>query len=310
MTEKYIVIVNPNAGNKRGQKDWPVIESFLKKYKINYTASFTEKEGHARTICSEQIILGERNFIVVGGDGTLNEVLNGIYSDNNSNINDVVLANIPVGTGNDWCRTYNIKNDIEKAIKIIIKRNIFRQDVGKVSSIVDNKEEIRYFMNVAGMGFDAFVADKTNDKKKEGKGSALIYLYTLFISLFKFKSTIVKIKTPDKNYNDVVFSMSFGIGKYNGGGMMQLPNAVPNDGLLDVTIINKLNKLEVLANIRKLFDGSIIYHPKVETFQSNIIEIESNPHISLEVDGEICGSTPVKIEIIHKGLSVIVPDDF
>ena len=102
--------------------------------------------------------------------------------------------------------------------------------------------------------------------------------------------------------------MSFGIGKYNGGGMMQLPNAIPNDGIFDITIIKKMNKIEVLSNIKKLYDGSIIYHPKVIATKASKIEIQSEPEIFLELDGERCGSTPVRMEIINKALSVIVPE--
>ena len=166
MSVKYVVIVNPNAGNKRGEKDWPLIETCLKKYNINYEAEFTQGQGHAGEICTNKIKEGFKYFLVVGGDGTLNEVLNGIFCCN-INYNDIVLGNIPVGTGNDWCRTYKIPNDIEKSVEIISKKHVFKQDVGRAFYIKDGKEESRYFMNVAGMGFDAFVAFQTNQKKEE-----------------------------------------------------------------------------------------------------------------------------------------------
>ena len=307
MSDKYIVILNPNAGNGRGNKDWHLIESQLKQFNINYECLRTQGSGHAGLICAEQIRSGNKNFIVVGGDGTLNEVLNGIYSLNDINFSEIVLSNIPVGTGNDWCRTYNIPNDYRENAEIISKRNIFYQDIGKATYMVDGKSESKYFMNVAGMGFDAFVAFQTNKKKEEGKGSALIYLYTLMISLFKYKSTRVTIRTGNTILDDLIFSIGIGIGKYNGGGMMQLPNAIPNDGMFDVTIIKKMNKMEVISNIKKLYDGSIIYHPKVSVLSAKEIFIDSEPPVSLEVDGEKCGSTPIKLEIFQQVLPVIVP---
>ena len=162
-------------------------------------------------------------------------------------------------------------------------------------------------MNVAGCGFDAFVANRTNEKKDMGKGSALVYLYTLFISLFNYKSTNVTLEIDNTNYSEIVFSISIGIGKYNGGGMMQLPNAIPNDGLFDLTIIRKMSKIEILKNIKKLYNGTIINHSKVDTFKANKMKIMSEPGIPLEVDGERCGTTPFTFETITKALGVLVP---
>ncbi len=308
MNNEYFVIINPNAGNGRGKADWPAIKEMLSNQGLAFKSMFTKAVNHARETCIDKINEGQRRFIVVGGDGTLNEVVNGIFSQDSVPPNKFVLGNIPVGTGNDWCRTYNIPNNLAAAVKIISNQNIFHQDIGKVSYMKNGNLESRYFLNVAGCGFDAFVANRTNEKKEMGKGSALVYLYTLFVSLFNYKSTNITIEFEKSKYSELVFSISLGIGRYNGGGMMQLPDAIPNDGLFDLTIIKKMSKIEVLKNIKKLYNGTIVTHPKVDTFKANKVIIKSIPDISLEVDGERCGNSPFVFETINKGLGVLVPE--
>ena len=312
MGTEFLVIINPNSGNGRGKEDWSKIKQLLNNHNISFSGIFTEKANHAFHICIDKIKSGTRNFIVVGGDGTMNEVVNGIFSQNEVPYNEIILGNIPVGTANDWCRTYNIPNDLSAAVEIIANNNIFHQDIGKATYFIKDdtdkfKHESRYFLNVAGGGFDAFVANRTNEKKKTGKTSPLIYLYTLLASLFNYKSTHITMMIDNFEYSDIVFSFSLGICKYNGGGMLQLPNAIPNDGLFDITIIKKMSKLEIIRNIRRLYNGSIIQHPKVDTFAAGKVFIKSEPDILLEVDGEICGTTDFMFESINKALGVIVP---
>jgi len=308
MEKEFLVIINPNSGNGKGKEDWHIIKKLLNNHNISFSEIYTKTPNHAFNICIEKIKSGTRKFIVVGGDGTLNEVVNGIFSQKEIPSNEIILGNIPVGTANDWCRTYKIPNDLSAAVEIIAKGNIFHQDIGKATYMLNGESENRYFLNVAGGGFDAFVANSTNEKKKAGKTSPLIYLYTLLASLFNYKSTHVTMMIDNFEYSEIVFSFSLGICKYNGGGMMQLPNAIPNDGLFDITVIKKMSKLEIIKNIRRLYNGSIIQHPRVDTFVAGKVFIKSKPEIMLEVDGEMCGTTEFMFESINRALAVIVPD--
>ncbi|MEA3446088.1 MAG: diacylglycerol kinase family protein [Bacteroidota bacterium] len=307
MENKYTIIINPAAGSGLGKKNWDNVRSLLKSKGISYTAYFTNDYESTINYCHEQIDLGARDFIVIGGDGTMNEIANSIFSQSDVDAKDFSLSVIPVGTGNDWCRTFKIPFDYKKAIEIISKGNFMYQDVGKVSFYVGNEKHSRYFVNVAGMGFDAFVAYKTNLKAGKGRGSAFSYLWNLLRSLFQYRSTDTNIRFDGEKFANMVFSISIGIGKYNGGGMMQCPNAVPNDGLFDITIINKMNKLEIIRNIKRLYDGSHIDHPKIDSFRSRKIKLESEPPIKIEVDGEVCGNSPFEFEIVPQGLKIGVP---
>ncbi|MEZ5198598.1 MAG: diacylglycerol kinase family lipid kinase [Bacteroidales bacterium] len=306
--DNWMVIVNPNAGIGRGKKDWEQIKDLLLKKDVNFDTQFTTHKEHAIAITTRFIKKGYRKFIVVGGDGTLNEVVNGIFFQKNVATVEFTIGMIPIGTGNDWCRTFNIPFDYEKAIGIIDKAMTFVQDVGKVNYYSSTTAKRRYFVNVAGIGYDAVVAAKTNKDKELGRGGPLTYLKNLFTSLlfFKHSETEITIDGQPEIRKSKTFSLSVGICKYNGGGMKQLPNAIPDDGLLDMTHIKKLGKFTVLKEVKNLYDGSFINHPKVETLTGHSFHIESNPAITLEADGESLGHSPFTFEIIPGSLTVIM----
>lgn len=305
---QWMAIINPNAGIGRGKKDWELINQLLIKNDISFDTQFTKHKEHAIALTTKFIKKGYRKFLVVGGDGTLNEVINGIFFQKNIPTQEFTIGMIPIGTGNDWCRTFHIPFDYEKAIGVIKKGGTIYQDVGKVNYFNSKNPKRRYFVNVAGIGYDAVVAAKTNKDKEMGKGGALTYLKNLFTSLlfFKHSETEITIDGQPEIRKNKTFSLSVGICKYNGGGMKQLPNAIPDDGLLDMTHIKKLGKFTVLKEVKNLYDGSFVKHPKVETLTGKFFYIISNPIITLEADGESLGHSPFTFEIIPKSLQVVV----
>ena len=304
--DKWLMIVNPNAGVKKGSKDWPKILEILNREGVAFDFRLTESRGHAIHIASEGVANGYRNLCVVGGDGTLNEVLNGIMNCSGINPADITLGMIPVGTGNDWCRMFSIPFDYLKAIHILERKKTFMQDAGKVTYYHEEEKRVRYFMNVTGMGYDALVAKKTNILKEKGLGGPLTYMYFVFASLFQFKFMDVVIDVDGANaFRGELFSMNVGICKFNGGGMMQVPFAIPDDGLLDVTLIKKTSKWMVVRYARKLFDGSLVNLPMVETYKGENIRIRSTGKIYLETDGESLGHTPFVFEILPRRLKIV-----
>ena len=306
--DEWMVIVNPNAGVRKGEKDWGKIYDLLYKSGLKFDSVFTKHKEHAIALTTKFIKKGYRKFLVVGGDGTLNEVVNGIFFQKNVPTDEFLMAMMPVGTGNDWCRMFNIPFNYRKAIKAVKQGETLIQDVGKVSYFISSTPKRRYFVNVAGMGYDAVVAAKTNKDKEHGKGGVLTYLKNLFTSLlfYKHTNTEIIIDNNGKSHKSKTFSLSVGICKYNGGGMKQLPNAIPDDGLFDITLIKKLGKFTVLKQVKNLYDGSFINHPKVRTYRGASIQIESDPPINLEVDGESLGHSPFQFEIIPGSLRVVV----
>lgn len=303
--KNWIVIANPNAGAGKGWIDWPKIESLLNSYGFSFRHEFTLKRLHAIVLTRKYITAGYRKFIVVGGDGTMNEVINGIFSQNHVETSNIILGMIPVGTGNDWGRMFGISQNYEDAIRTIQASNTFIQDAGKVIFQKNQKTHHRYFVNIAGLGFDALVVKKTNRSKENGKTNPLIYKYNIFTSLFSFKTPRATIEVDGKAVINDVFNVSVGICKYNGGGMMPLPDAKADDGLFDLTVIKKIARWDVIRSIKQLYDGSIVKHKKVVTYQGKNIKISSNTNIFVETDGESLGHTPMVFEIIPKSICVL-----
>jgi YegS/Rv2252/BmrU family lipid kinase len=305
--DKWLIIVNPNAGVRKGAKDWPVISGLLNEADVAHLCVLTEHRNHANQLVGEFIGEGYRKIAVVGGDGTMNEVVNGIFMQNHVSPAEIHLGMIPVGTGNDWCRTFGIPFDYKAAIQILKKEKIFLQDVGKISYYRQNDPQLRYFINIAGMGYDALVAKKTNLLKEKGKGGPFAYFYFVFASLFQYKFIEAVIDIDDQQvFKGEIFSMNIGICKYNGGGMMQVPFAVPDDGLYDVTLIKKAPKWMVIRHASKLYDGTLVKLPFVSTFRGKIIRIRSTGKIYLEADGESLGHSPFVYEMLPMSLNVVV----
>jgi YegS/Rv2252/BmrU family lipid kinase len=311
INENWLVVINPNAGSRKGEKDWPKIAELLDEYGFKYKTVFTENRNHAIDLTASALNEGFRKIIAVGGDGTMNEVVNGIFRQKACSSNEVIIGMIPVGTGNDWGRTYEMPKKYRKAIKVIMKDYRFTQDVGHVSYYDQDEKQERYFVNVSGMGYDALVALKTNRMKDKGKGGTMAYMMNIFTGLFQYKNTHFDIDVDGKHvFSGKVLSMNLGICKYNGGGLMQVPNAIPDDGLLDVTIIKGISKFAIVRNIAKLYDGSFIKLKFVDTFRGSNCRIVSRPKgvALLEADGESLGHSPLDFSVLPKTLNLIIPE--
>lgn len=309
LKNRWLVIVNPNAGRRKVERDWKEIASSLEKEGFLFDHYMTDRKLHALQLAKENIEKGYQKIIVVGGDGTINEVVNGIFLQQRLSSSEITLGMITIGTGNDWGRMYKIPNKYKKTIKIIKKGKTVIQDAGYVNYQLDGTSYKRYFVNMAGMGYDALVAQKTNQMKEKGKGGPFAYIYNLIAGLYQYKNTFLEIIIDDKKvFEGKVFSLSLGICKYNGGGMMQLPFAIPDDGIFDVTIVKKTTKFRVIKNIKNLYDGSFTDLPEVELFKGKKISIISHPRnsIFLETDGESLGHSPLEFNIIPKCIQVIV----
>jgi YegS/Rv2252/BmrU family lipid kinase len=304
-TDEWMVIVNPNAGSGRGKKDWGSISALLAKYGISYKSVFTECPKHAIQLAHDSILEGYRSFIVVGGDGTLNEVVNGVFSQSVCPPVEIVLAMIAVGTGNDWGKMFSIPHSYEESVKVIRNRKVRPQDVGIVEYADGEKQEKRHFLNIAGMGFDALVVQRTNRQKETGKNGKAIYFINLLRSLMIYKPAHIELNIDGQKISRDFFTISVGIGRYSGGGMLQTPHAIPDDGLFDITVIKKIGKGDIILSLKKLYDGSILKHHKIEGYKAREIRIESNPVIYVEADGETLGNSPSCFRILPRSIGIV-----
>ena len=296
------------AGGGKTKKDWPLIAQILQREGIRYEPYFTDRRLHASIIARNKIKEGYSKIIVVGGDGTMNEVINGVFAQKRILTTEVMLGMISVGTGNDWAKTFNIPSDYEGAVRTIKEQKTFIQDAGLVNYRKNGKEWKRYFINIAGMGFGARVVERANRSKEKGKSGPLLYFYNIFYSLIQYRSKKAVIEIDGTSYNRKIFSLNVGIGKYNGGGMIQVPHAIADDGLYSITLIKKIGKLNVIANMKKLYNGTITQHSKVETYMARSVQIDGSALLKVETDGESLGHGPVSFKIIPRSVTVISGD--
>jgi YegS/Rv2252/BmrU family lipid kinase len=303
---EWMILINPMAGNGRGRDDWGKISFLLDQYKIAYQHFFTQYPRHAITLIRDSLEQGYRKFIIAGGDGLLNEAVNALFTQTAVDPKLVTLGMIPVGTGNDWARTLNIPFDYATAINVIKTGKTLGHDIGRVFYHIEGQEYSRYFINMCGMGFDAEVnKNVTADRERDHLGH-LKYRYHILTTLVGYTPTMMTLVIDGKRIIREVFSMVLGIGQYNGGGMKQLPFAVPDDGVFDLTIIKKVSRLKVLRSLPKLYDGSFVQLPEVSTYAGKAIQIQSEPICRIEADGETLGKSPFRFEIIPQALNVII----
>lgn len=310
---KWLAIVNPKAAVGKGGRDWPRIKQLLINEGIEFDFLITEYHRHAIELVRDNITeKGYKKIISVGGDGTNNEVINGIFTQQRFPTEEITMGIIPVGTGNDWCRTFDIPMEYNKVIKIIKAGQTFAHDIGKLTYYNDGDPKIRYFLNAAGTGLDEMVCHSTNTMKQQGKSGTIRYLVSLVKCILTYKITHVQLTIDDALvFDDYILNLSIGNGRFNGGGMMTMPKAVPNDGLFDVTVVKKVSIFKFAANVKNLYDGTFINKiDEVKTFSGKRIRIVSIPPHSLKVEteGENLNNSPFDFEMLPKAINMVVPE--
>ncbi|PHS52756.1 MAG: hypothetical protein COB01_06085 [Lutibacter sp.] len=304
MFNKWFVIVNPTSGNCAAKKKWPHIYKELIAQKFEFEFSITAHKNHALYLIKEATERGFIKFICVGGDGTLHTIVNGILNLKPSDYSKIMIGIIPIGTGNDWIKTYNISKDIKKAIQNLKQKNTLKQDIGKIILTKTNKTV--YFNNLAGIGFDGYVVNKVHKFKNMG---FLAYLLGAIVSLASYKKAKLEIKFNNTIIKEKTLMLLIGICKYSGGGMQLTKNAHPTDGLFDISHVYKVHLFNILGNLKGLFNGNITNHKLINNYKTSNLNIKvlDTQKTYIQADGELLGSGDFSVSIIPKALSFIVP---
>ena len=211
--DTWYVIVNPVAGFGRGLGDLPHITKLIRENDIPHELVFSQHKHHVTELTVQAVNEGYRRIIVIGGDGTLHEVVNGLFIQQAAPVEDVTVAVIPVGTGNDWIRMYGIPTHYSEAIRAIREGHTFLQDVGEVHYEESQYAQVRYMANVAGAGFDPTVTQLYEHYKAKGRRGRSLYAEGSVRSFFRYKSTGVKVWIDGELvHKDLLFSAAIGIG--------------------------------------------------------------------------------------------------
>lgn len=282
MKTTWALIANKWAGHKTSQKKWNRIEQLLLDAPIAYTPFYTQKVGHAREYAIEALQQGFRSILVLGGDGTLSEVVDGIMK-SGVDTTQVTVALLPMGTGNDWARYWGIRS-IERAVEVVAKGKTTSVDVGKVV-FAQQEPSVRYFINAFGFGFDARVIQITNQLQHSFKGRSWTYTAALFAAVLKHRSQVMRFSSDNWSESFNCYTVSLGNGTFTGGGIRQTPLALPNDGCLDVMAMGELSFLKIVKAIKLLFTGKLLQHPSVRNQRITQLKVQSEQPIVSEVDG-------------------------
>lgn len=299
---QWCVIFNPKANGSKAAKFKTQIQSAFELNSISYEWCETTYAGHAKLMAQHAIESGIYKILVCGGDGTLNEVVNGIMLQKKTETNLISLAVFPIGNGNDWARTHQLTNKKSELVRLLKYGTTAQHDLGKITF---QNQEIAYFINVAGIGFDGLAAQVANEAKELGKSSKFTYILSLIKALKLFKPEKAQIKWDNQQWNGDLFTCIAGIGKYAGNGMKLVPDALFYDGKLDITLVEKISNWKIIINFKNLFSGRFFHNKEVRGFRTNSIEINANGLIS-QVDGEVKQSNYLKIECLPAALQVLV----
>jgi len=300
--QTWHIILNPNALLHQSSRFWKDIEDKLREVQINYRHHVTPTVADAKKTIINLCHRGERHFIVVGGDGSLNIFVNAVM-EARINSSEVFATLIPLGTGNDWSRLHGYSDRYLDALDSLVKGNFMPHDVGLVETVInDQVVDARYFVNIAGFGFDGAVISNVN-KKTSKYFPKQLYLINLLKTLVTYHPQLVTLTSNDFTIAKNVFTIAVGIGKYNGNGMCQCPDAIPDDGLFDVVIIEKVPFLKVLFHIRNLFKGTHIKKMKeVSTYRTKSLNIMIEPFILGEVEGEMLTAGNYRIRCLESAI--------
>ena len=288
-----VIILNPSAGRGRAQRAISEIQTWVKQVGWNTQFMFTERSGHATQLATTAPDCDV--LIAAGGDGTLREVLNGAMRRKG---NLPALGVLPVGTGNDFARCAGIGLNLQSAFNVLTERHTEKIDI----CIAGDK----FWINVAGMGFDAVVANRINQGFRFTTGTAA-YILAVISELRRFEPIRLKIKTEEESLETLAVLCAVANCQSYGGGMRIAPNANVNDGKLEVVLVGEMSKSEFLRQFPKVFKGAHLGHPKVQNWQTESIEVIGPNVTPVLMDGELTAPGGFRTRVLPKAISFVMP---
>tara|TARA_B100000700_G_scaffold57070_2_gene61736 strand:- start:316 stop:1206 length:891 start_codon:yes stop_codon:yes gene_type:complete len=293
--KKYIIVVNPRSGKKKGLRILDDIKPILNKSKINFEICNTEYRGHAQQIIQTLTLSDYDGVVIVGGDGTFHEAVNGMLKRNDNK--RIPIGIIPAGTGNSFLLDLNITNTA-KAIDNIIIGKTKKIDILKIIY----EKELKYSINLVGWGMITDVG--LTSEKFRFLGYSRYTIAAIVEILFK-KSRYATIEIDDTVLKDrFMFAIACN-SKHVGKGMIMAPEAELDDGFMDVIIADgDISRFRLLNVLPKLFEGTHINEPEVKSFKSKKIKLISKNRDQLNIDGEMVGESPFEVEVLEKEIEI------
>jgi diacylglycerol kinase (ATP) len=281
---------------------WPELARRAAALGLEGDTVLSERSGHLGELAQEAVERGASLIVAVGGDGTVNEVAQGLAESRRTE-----LAIIPRGTGWDFARTYGIPRRLEAAVAVALNGHVRAIDLGRATYHGWNgTEEVSYFANIASAGMSGAIAKRANETSK-ALGGKISYFWATFAVFARWHNDEVRVRVGDEHRTGRMHDVVVANGRYFGGGMMICPEAEPDDGLFDVLLIGDLTKRDLLLTLPKTYRGRHLPHPKAELLRGATVEVDAPGPLPVQLDGEQPGTTPVRFQVVPKALRLRVP---
>jgi len=275
----------------------------LKSRGFRFEHDLTEAPGHAIELAKTAMEKGYEMVVSVGGDGTINEIVNGLY--NSGSIKDAMLGILSTGTGGDYVRTVGVPRRYEEACGCFLRPGKLTVDLGVVEYANNGAAARRLFVNFAGMGFDAEIVRRTTQQYK-ALGSLPSYLMGTLTTLLSYRNRDISLVIDGAEETRRACTVVMNNGRYGGGGMFTAPDADLSDGFLDVMIIGDISKLDLLYSLPRIYKGTHLTHPRVTMKKAREVEIRSAQLMQLQADGELLGELPARFSVLPSALNIAI----
>jgi YegS/Rv2252/BmrU family lipid kinase len=261
---------------------------------------FSERPGHLTELARGAAARGARLLVVVGGDGSVNEVVNGV-----AGLEDVELAVVPRGTGDDFARTYGIPHGLA-ALAVARTGRTLTIDAGRASLRGwDGGERTVWFANIASAGMSGAIA-RRGEETSRALGATAAFFWAILAVFARWRSSEVEVTVDREPRRGRMLDVVAANGRYLAGGIKLCPDAKPDDGLFDVLLIGDLTKSDLLLTLPKAYFGRHLPHPKAELLRGRVVEVGAAEPLPVQLDGEQPGTTPVRFELVPGALRLRV----
>ena len=298
-----VFLVNPASANGSTGRRWPELARRAAAAGLEGATLFSERQGHLAELAREAALDGAELLVVVGGDGSVNEVVNGLAGLGRQ----PEVAVVPRGTGWDFSRTFGIPRKIDDAVQIALQGDVRTIDLGRASYRAwDGSDATASFANVASAGMSGAIAKRANETTKALGGKAS-YLWATFAVFSGWAATEIEVAVDGERRAGPMFDVVIANGRFFGGGLEICPEAEPDDGLFDVLTIGDVTKRDLVQTMPKMYRGTHLPHPKAELLRGSSVTVTSETPLPIELDGEQPGTTPVTFEVAAGALRLRVP---
>jgi diacylglycerol kinase (ATP) len=296
-----VLIANPRAGRGRVGREMPEVERQLNARGLRYRLVETDGPGHATRAAREALEGGERFLVAVGGDGTVQEVVNGMIEKDAPIRDDAVLGVVAAGSGSDFVRTFGLPGDAIRSVKHLDGDRLYPIDVARAEYRDGDQTSVRYVPNIAEAGLGGAVVARA-ERLPRWMGRSR-YFWGFWLSLNRYRPCEIIVRADRKEFTGRANNVVVANCQFYGGGMKISPRSYPGDGLLDVQISTG-PKSEAFTLIPKIYKGEHVPHPHIKELRGRVISVEAERPLPVEGDGETLGTTPATFSVVPQAISL------